>query len=331
MVVESAEEVGAPQGRVRQRRGGDRAAVGPGSDRSGLQRLRSPTSSADSRFPYPADATTSAPNTVPAYLLPMPRPPFLARLGLDRPELRAWAMYDWAASAMQTTVMVAVFPIYFVKVAGAGPRRERGDPAARDGQHDRARHHRRPSRRCSAPCPTSAATKKWWTATFMVLGVAAVAGALLRPHAATSTSPPASSLSRSSASPAASCSTSRCCPTSPARSEIDRVSTRGLRDGLRRGRDSARAQPRLDPEARRGSACRRAGTHEAQATLPARLAFLSVAVWWLRLLAPALPAGARAARRGSSRTSARGESGPGRRSSGWARRSASCAATGRRF
>jgi len=36
----------------------------------------------------------------------------LSRLGLDRPELRAWAMYDWAASAMQTTVMVAVFPIY---------------------------------------------------------------------------------------------------------------------------------------------------------------------------------------------------------------------------
>jgi MFS transporter, UMF1 family len=27
-------------------------------------------------------------------------------------------MYDWAASAMQTTIMVAVFPIYFVKVAG---------------------------------------------------------------------------------------------------------------------------------------------------------------------------------------------------------------------
>lgn len=28
-------------------------------------------------------------------------------------------MYDWAASAVQTTIMVAVFPIYFVKVAGA--------------------------------------------------------------------------------------------------------------------------------------------------------------------------------------------------------------------
>src|SRR6266850_3242512 len=50
----------------------------------------------------------------------MSRSSLLARLGLDRPELRAWAMYDWAASAMQTTIMVAVFPIYFVKAAGAG-------------------------------------------------------------------------------------------------------------------------------------------------------------------------------------------------------------------
>jgi MFS transporter, UMF1 family len=43
----------------------------------------------------------------------------LERLGLHRPELRAWAMYDWAVSALQTTILVAVFPIYFVRVAGA--------------------------------------------------------------------------------------------------------------------------------------------------------------------------------------------------------------------
>jgi len=49
----------------------------------------------------------------------MPLSAILSRLGLHRPELRAWAMYDWATSAMQTTIMVAVFPIYFVKVAGA--------------------------------------------------------------------------------------------------------------------------------------------------------------------------------------------------------------------
>ncbi len=43
----------------------------------------------------------------------------LAALGLDRPEARAWATYDWAISGMQTTIMSAVFPIYFVRVAAA--------------------------------------------------------------------------------------------------------------------------------------------------------------------------------------------------------------------
>ena len=44
----------------------------------------------------------------------------LTALGLHRRELRAWAMYDWAASAFQATIMVAVFPIYFIRVAGEG-------------------------------------------------------------------------------------------------------------------------------------------------------------------------------------------------------------------
>jgi UMF1 family MFS transporter len=43
----------------------------------------------------------------------------LERLALHRPELRAWAMYDWAISGMQTTVMVAIFPIFYIQVAGA--------------------------------------------------------------------------------------------------------------------------------------------------------------------------------------------------------------------
>jgi UMF1 family MFS transporter len=42
---------------------------------------------------------------------------FLERLGLHRPELRAWAMYDWANSTFVTTIVTAVFPIYFAKVA----------------------------------------------------------------------------------------------------------------------------------------------------------------------------------------------------------------------
>ncbi|HUG41944.1 MAG TPA: MFS transporter [Longimicrobiales bacterium] len=43
----------------------------------------------------------------------------LRALGLHRRELRSWAMYDWANSAFATTIMAAVYPIYYVRVAGA--------------------------------------------------------------------------------------------------------------------------------------------------------------------------------------------------------------------
>ena len=45
---------------------------------------------------------------------------FLSRIGLDRPELRAWAMYDWANSPFQSTVVNAVFPIFYASYAAAG-------------------------------------------------------------------------------------------------------------------------------------------------------------------------------------------------------------------
>jgi UMF1 family MFS transporter len=47
------------------------------------------------------------------------RPALLERLGLHRPELRAWALYDWANSAFWTTIIATVFPIYFTRVAAA--------------------------------------------------------------------------------------------------------------------------------------------------------------------------------------------------------------------
>ncbi len=49
-----------------------------------------------------------------------PKPSALTRLGLDRPELKAWAMYDCANSAFWTTVIVAVFPPFFSDYAAAG-------------------------------------------------------------------------------------------------------------------------------------------------------------------------------------------------------------------
>ncbi len=41
----------------------------------------------------------------------------LSQVGLSRPELRAWAMYDWAKSSFETTIGVAVLPVFWTSVA----------------------------------------------------------------------------------------------------------------------------------------------------------------------------------------------------------------------
>lgn len=40
----------------------------------------------------------------------------LRRFGLERPDVRAWAVYDWANSAFMTSVVAAIFPVYFATV-----------------------------------------------------------------------------------------------------------------------------------------------------------------------------------------------------------------------
>lgn len=68
---------------------------------------------------------------------------WLDRLGLGRPETRAWALYDWANSAFVTTVTAAVFPVYFSQVAAGG-------------------------------MPEAEATARFGTATTLALGIVAV-------------------------------------------------------------------------------------------------------------------------------------------------------------
>jgi UMF1 family MFS transporter len=57
------------------------------------------------------------------------RPRLLERLGLHRPELRAWALYDWANSAFVLGIQTTIFPLYFVDVlssdVAADPANER--------------------------------------------------------------------------------------------------------------------------------------------------------------------------------------------------------------
>ncbi len=50
----------------------------------------------------------------------MPSESLLSRLGLRTREQRAWAMYDWANSAMVTVIVSSVFPIFFNAYANAG-------------------------------------------------------------------------------------------------------------------------------------------------------------------------------------------------------------------
>ncbi|MEP7175522.1 MAG: MFS transporter [Gemmatimonadales bacterium] len=209
----------------------------------------------------------------------MPPPSLLARLGLDRPELRAWAMYDWAASAMQTTVMVAVFPIYFVKVAGAG--------LAESGATQRlATINSIALVVIAIVSPVLGAvsdyggTKKRFLAGFMLLGAAAVAGLFfvgrgdlqlasvlfvvaligvagsfvfyeaLLPHIARGP-------------------------------ELDRVSTAGYALGYVGGGILLALNLAWIQKPAWFGLPSGPGLDASAATLPARLAFLSVAIWWL--------------------------------------------------
>ena len=97
------------------------------------------------------------------------------RLGLVRPELRAWALYDWANSAMAATIVTAVFPIYYGQVACRGL-----PPADATQRHAIATTLALTCVALSAPFLGALADARPWKkrmlATFMSMGVLACAG-----------------------------------------------------------------------------------------------------------------------------------------------------------
>jgi MFS transporter, UMF1 family len=209
----------------------------------------------------------------------MSRSSLLSRLGLDRPELRAWAMYDWAASAMQTTIMVAVFPIYFVKVAGAG--------LPEGGATQRlATVNTVALVLIALASPVLGAVsdyggnKKRFLAAFMALGVAAVAG-LFFVH--TGDLALASWLFIAALVGVAGSFVfyEALLPHVARRDEIDRVSTAGYAVGYIGGGILLALNLAWIQKPAWFGLPSGPGLGEDAATLPARLAFLSVAVWWL--------------------------------------------------
>jgi UMF1 family MFS transporter len=203
----------------------------------------------------------------------------LKSLGLDRPELRAWAMYDWAASAMQTTVMVAVFPIYFVKVAGAG--------LAESGATQRL-----------ATVNTIAlviiallspilgavsdfrASKKRFIAGFQAIGVAAIVGMFLIHTGDIGLASWLFILSLIGVT-GSFVFYEALLPHVARPDEIDRVSTAGYAMGYVGGGILLALNLAWIQKPAWFGLPSHPGMSESEATLPARLAFVSVALWWV--------------------------------------------------
>ena len=213
-------------------------------------------------------------------------PAFLQRLGLHRPELRAWATYDWAVSAMQTTVMAAVFPIYFVRVASAGLPPGRGAQQLAYANTIAMVVIVLLSPMLGALADHSAAKKKFLAA-FALLGATACAAMFTIGHGDVTRA----SVLYATAMVGASGSMAfygALLPHVARADEIDRASTAGyalgyLGGGVLLALNLAWIQLPGAFGLPSGE-----GLTRAQATLPTRLAFLSVAVWWLAFSIPLL-------------------------------------------
>lgn len=211
-------------------------------------------------------------------------PALLARLGLDRPELRAWALYDWAISGMQAVILASVFQIYFTSVAAAGRGPNAGLQAWSNVNTVGAILVAVLSPVLGAMADYAAA-KKRFTAVFMLVGVIGISGMFFIQRGDL-TLAVATYLLALIGSTASLTFYESLLPHIAEPAELDRVSTGGyalgyLGGGLLLALNLAWIQkpewfglpygPGLTPE---------------QATLPTRLALLSVAVWWVAFSIP---------------------------------------------
>ena len=210
----------------------------------------------------------------------------LERLALHRPELRAWAMYDWAVSAMQTTIMAAVFPIYFVRVASAGIGPERGQERLALANATAMAVIVVLSPILGALADHSAMKKKLLTL-FMAIGVTACAGMwFIGPGDATlAATLYAFAMLGAQGSMAF---YGALLPHVARPDEIDRVSTAGYAIGYIGGGVLLAVNLLWIQMPGLFGLPSGEGLTPTQATLPTRLAFLSVAVWWVLFSIPLL-------------------------------------------
>lgn len=211
---------------------------------------------------------------------------FLNAIGLHRPELRAWAMYDWAVSSMQTVIMTAVFPIYFLKVAAVDMAPAQGTQALGVANTVAAIVIAVLAPILGAIADFKAAKKRFLVG-FMLLGVTATTLMFLIQHGQVVFASILFVLSLAGATGSMTFYESLL-PHIARDDEMDRVSTAGYALGYIGGglllalnlawisNPAAFGLPSGD------------GLSRADATLPSRLAFVSVGVWWLVFSIPVL-------------------------------------------
>jgi UMF1 family MFS transporter len=204
---------------------------------------------------------------------------WLAKLGMGRPELRAWGMYDWANSAMACTIVTAVFPIYYSSVACAGMKEEDAS-----GRFALATTIGMVLIAAISPLLGTIAdfngTKKRMLGAFLALGVAAVAAMYFIYSGDWILASILFILANIGAN-GSYVFYDALLPHIASDEEIDRVSTAGYALGYIGGGTLLALNLAwiLHPEwfgLPSGE-----NPSGAQATLPSRLSFLSVAVWWL--------------------------------------------------
>lgn len=207
-------------------------------------------------------------------------------LGLHRPELRAWAMYDWAVSSMQTVITTAVFPIYFIQVAGANRTPEAATQSLGYANTVAAIVIAILAPILGAVADVKAAKKRFLLA-FMLIGVVATSGMFLIDRGELLL---ASALFVLSIAGATGSLTfyEALLPHIASDEEIDRVSTAAYAMGyIGGGLLLALNLAWISNPGLLGIPSGE-GITARQATLPARLAFVSVGVWWLLFSLPVL-------------------------------------------
>lgn len=212
----------------------------------------------------------------------MPNTPttsWLTRLGLHRKDLRAWAMYDWAVSSFQTTIQVAVFQIFFVSVVAADL-----PESSRTASWASANAISAVIVAILSPVLGAisdvAAAKKRMLGGFMLLGVLAVAGMFFLERGDVALA----SWLYITATVGATATVvfyEALLPHLAKPEEVDRVSSAGYAFGYVGGGVLLAINIAWILNPALFGLPSGEGLSPSQATLPVRLAFLSVAVWWL--------------------------------------------------